>query len=118
MLTLQLSNDEENDKIVTCPGSIYRGNVYNGITNRGFSIMKRLNKQKRLSCPGCEGCGWQDTILLEVDDKNFPLLGLENINHGQLYKIELIQKIPADGREIDPEDYFLRLKEYKKENNV
>jgi len=83
MLILDIEPVQENQ----CKGDIFKANVSLCKTERGVLFSVRLNKMKRLSCPGCKYCGWLDDDLNELDPERFPLLGIENVEHGKLYTI-------------------------------
>ena len=70
-----------------CIGQTYRADVYQGTTKRGFGLFVRLNKQVRLSCPGCRHCSGVDDMLADLDSN--PIKGLMHVKHGQLYTLQI-----------------------------
>lgn len=50
----------------TCQGRVYRYTEAGFTGKRGrIALHQELRLQKKLSCPGCEKCGWQDDDLRE-----------------------------------------------------
>ena len=77
---------EETAILEMCQGAVFRANVSNCLTKSGFGFFVRLNKIKKLSCPGCNKCGWQDDNFAEVNN-DWPIINIEKAEHGKLYTI-------------------------------
>lgn len=74
------------DDEVKCRGVYFRGSVYEGWDGRTYSSIIRLKLLKRMSCPGCEHCGWIYDQLHEVGP-DWPLVGIEKVEDGKIYTI-------------------------------
>lgn len=73
----------------SCKGQIFRADVQMCMTKRGVMFSVRLNKLKRMSCPGCEYCSWITDDLSEIDPDHWPIIGIESAEHGKLYTLEM-----------------------------
>jgi len=71
-----------------CKGIIYRADVQHCRTAKGVMLSFRLNKLKKKSCSGCDTCMADEDQLSEIDINIWPLIDIEKIKHGKLYKIE------------------------------
>jgi hypothetical protein len=70
-----------------CKGSVFRANVQHFRTSQGFGFTVRLNKMKKLSCPGCDKCAWQHDYFAEVCN-DWSIRGIESAEDKKLYTIE------------------------------
>jgi len=73
-----------------CKGVVYKADVQHCKTQRGVLFSVRLNKMKRLSCPGCEQCGFLEDDLGEIDPKHWPIIGIATVEPGKLYTIDVV----------------------------
>ena len=73
-------------KTTNCVGVYFRGSGYEGWNGNTYTNIVRLKLLKRMSCPGCEECGWVYDQLREVGP-DWPLLGVEKIEDGKVYTI-------------------------------
>lgn len=73
-----------------CKGKIYRGRVNAYIIKTGtYVYQEHMVYMKRLSCPGCEYCGFFDDYLDDVlGNKSYPII--KNIEDKILYKLEVV----------------------------
>ena len=80
--------NETSEKPARCKGAVFRADVQHFTTKRGglaFSV--RLNKVKRLSCPGCDVCqGWAEHHSEIGND--WPVVGIETAQDKKLYTLE------------------------------
>ena len=82
MLDLKLTSDDKE----SCNGIIYKADVQHCSTARGVLFSIRLNKMKRLSCPGCKQCGFIEDDLGMVS-LIWPIIGIEKAEHNKLYAL-------------------------------
>lgn len=70
-----------------CKGRFYKGVINTFINSKGHIIEKKsLIPLKKLSCKGCEECGYLNEYLQEdISCNTFP--PLDRIEHGKIYKI-------------------------------
>lgn len=73
-----------------CSGVVYKADVQHCKTQRGVLFSVRLNKMKRLSCPGCEYCGFLEDDLSEIDPKYWSIIDIATAEPGKLYTIEVV----------------------------
>ena len=73
----------------TCQGEVFKADVQHCKTKRGFLFSVRLNKQKRLSCPGCDNCCSLDDEFDEVSS-DWPIQDIETAEHDRLYVIKRV----------------------------
>jgi len=78
---------DEPDDSPECKGRIYRCRKRHFLTKRGECVyITEFVPQKRLSCPGCEKCGYIDDYLSECmsedDGVNF-----DDVEDGELYSL-------------------------------
>lgn len=78
------------DTEAKCRGIVYRADVQHCKTERGVMFSVRLNKMKRMSCPGCERCAYLEDDLGEIDPVHWPVIGIEKAEHGRLYTIDIV----------------------------
>lgn len=84
------SNKNDGEK---CKGRMYRCSTNTYLNSKGAYVeIVRMNPLKRMSCKGCEKCGWMDEWLFE-DTVNLyhdeSLLPKEPV-HGALYRYDVI----------------------------
>ncbi len=94
-----------------CQGQVFKANVQNFRTKRndfGFSV--RLIPMKRMSCPGCEKCGWQSEIFGEISN-DWPIVGIESVEDGKFYTISVCNE-SRDWESGQINDWDLCLIEY------
>ena len=99
-----------------CHGTVYKADVQQCKTQRGFMLSIRLNEMKRLSCKGCgDKCcrGWEDDSLGEID-RDRGVAGMDKVEHGKLYIIKLCN-ISTDWETGIMDDWDLGLVEYNPE---
>ena len=101
----------ENDK-EQCKGKIYRADVQHCQTKRGILFSVRLNEIKRLSCQGCDKCGWIDENLSELNDE-WGIVNICEAEHGKLYTIDMCNE-RKDWETGIVTDWDLKIVEYKK----
>ena len=84
-----------------CVGQIFRACAsqfstnYSGEVSICFRVqMRRL---KTYSCSGCDKCGWIFDYLSEVNDDDFPVEGIEEVEDGKAYLLEGV---------FSPGDYY------------
>ena len=94
-----------------CKGMIFKADVQHCRTERGILFSVRLNKMKRISCPGCMSCGATEDSLSEIDPKIWPILDIEKCKHGKLYILEYCN-IATDWETGYVDSWDLRAVEY------
>lgn len=102
------------DKVMskkTCKGRVYRANVSHCQTKTGILFAVRLREMKRLSCPGCEYCGWLDADLPELG-LDWGIINITEAENGKLYTIEMCN-IQRDWESGMVDDWDLKLVEYE-----
>lgn len=75
-----------NKKENACKGQIFKADVSFYRTSRGFAETTKLNLMKRMSCPGCEYCGWVFEEISKIGygyDFTIP----NEIEHGKFYTL-------------------------------
>lgn len=74
-----------------CQGMIFRAHVSTHETKRGFAKTFRLDHMKRLSCPGCEQCGWQSELISEAVGSCGCgiIIGIESVEDKELYSLRI-----------------------------
>jgi len=98
---------DHSPKISTCQGSIFRAEVQHFKIKRGFGFKTRLQRLKRLSCPGCAQCNWEYEDFSEIGN-DYPIENIEKAVHGKLYTIDCItDSIDYESGIVD--DWHLRL---------
>ena len=80
----QLSIEENS---ANCKDKIYKARVSQFSTKRGIGFTVYLEERVKLSCPGCEACGWIPDTLQNYVAEGGNVLGLEEAEDGQLYTI-------------------------------
>jgi hypothetical protein len=81
------------DATSDCPGQLFRADrseffsPQQGARPDTLGVTIRLRRLKRLSCPGCDQCAYLFDILPEVDMNDFPVDGIETVEHGRLYEV-------------------------------
>lgn len=103
-------------KVNKCMGRIYRCYVNVYLNKREEYVCSiKMSPLKKLSCPGCEKCGWVDEYLPEFatnDLENYhPMIKGDIINMG-LYRLEIIDthKDWETGIVDDVEIHFVEIK--------
>ena len=96
-----------------CKGLIFRG-IQNSFidSSGGYVYTERMRPLKRLSCKGCEQCGWLTDDLKEaIGNGCFPIIN--GINNGSLYQLKPVNETKdwetglTDGYDLE----FIELKE-------
>ncbi len=95
----------------SCKGTIYKADVQHCVTKKGVLFSVRLNKMKRLSCKGCEHCGWLDDELSEIDPEVWPIIDIQDVEHGKLYVIN-VTNIAKDWETGFADSWDLKVNEY------
>jgi hypothetical protein len=74
---------------MSCQGKVFKADVGGSPTKRGFGLFIRMNEMKKLSCPGCDQCGWQSDAIQEAmcDWDALGVVGLESVEDGKLYTL-------------------------------
>ncbi len=72
----------------TCQGNIFKACVGIYRTKKGFGQTIRFTRSARLSCPGCDYCGWQFDSLDEIN-KDYPIHDLEKAEDGNFYGLSI-----------------------------
>ena len=99
----------------SCNGLVYRAEISHYIVNRGISFSVKLNKQKRLSCPGCELCWWLYEAVGEIN-LDWPVEGIESAEQGKLYTLDICNE-EKDWESGIVDSWDLRLIEFKEQTN-
>lgn len=73
----------------TCKGLIYKADVQHCTTQKGFMFSIRMNKMKKLSCPGCRRCLCIEDQLSEIDVKHWPVENVCDVEPDKLYSLEI-----------------------------
>ncbi len=73
----------------SCKGVIYKADIQHCKTKRGVLFSVRLNKMKRMSCQGCDDCDWLDDELNELDHEWYRIVGIEKVENGELYQLQV-----------------------------
>ena len=94
---------------MSCIGKVYRADVYNRVTASTVECSIKLRLRKKLSCPGCERCGWIDESLGAIDK---PIINIEEAQHGRLYCIRACNE-STDWETGIIDDYDLEIVEYE-----
>lgn len=102
-------------KKTKCSGLVYRADVSFTTTKRGFGKFIRLNKMKRLSCPGCPNCEYLEESLSEFSE-DYSVLGIDKVEDGKLYVLSSTN-ISLDWETGWVDDFDLCLEEYNTEEN-
>ena len=111
---IDLADFMEDKTKESCDGAIFRADVQNYRTKRGgFGFTIKLNPVKKLSCPGCEKCGWQDFEFGEVCN-DWPINGIESVEHGELYIISVCNE-STDWETGQIDDWELCVEKFDKE---
>ena len=84
--SLKALENEFDETEPTCKGVVFRADVFNGPTKRGVMFAVRLNVVWKLSCPGCDRCGWISDDINEINNYR-PIIGIEKAEHGKLYTL-------------------------------
>jgi len=98
-----------------CLGTVYRASVSFYLTARGFAQTVKLNKLKKLSCPGCKYCGWENDTLSEVN-KDWPILGMDKVEDQKLYTLGMCN-VTTDWESGIVDGWDLELVEYVPDDN-
>lgn len=71
-----------------CQGAIFKAEVTNFRTSRGLSFQVKLVKSKKLSCPGCANCAWQDESFDEVSN-DWPISNITEVENNVFYSVDI-----------------------------
>lgn len=71
-----------------CQGAIFKAEVTNFRTSRGLSFQVKLVKSKKLSCPGCMSCAWQDESFDEVSN-DWPISNITEVENNAFYSVDI-----------------------------
>ena len=117
---MKFKNIETNEKINDCKGKIYKFKQNYFKNAKGHYIYKEtMVPQKRLSCPGCEVCGWLIESLDEMNqytyDNGPPI---EYPEHNALYELSVTnQSRDWESGVVDDYDIeFVKVKNDNKDN--
>ena len=75
----------------TCKGRIYRGRVNAYVSNDTYVYQEKMVFLKRLSCKGCDSCGF---LIDDLQERSFepkrygPII--KNIEDGELYELKVV----------------------------
>lgn len=94
-----------------CKGVIYKADVQHCKTERGILYSIRLNKLKRMSCPGCNQCVYIEDDINEIGPGRSQIKNIEMVEHGKLYTIEVCD-ISRDYETGIIDDWNLEVVEY------
>lgn len=94
-----------------CQGSIFKAEKSLFRTERGFGLTIRLRKIKKLSCPGCSACEWEDDAFGEICN-DWPILNIEEATSGKFYKLVICNEVYERGWGA-PISWDLKLMEIK-----
>lgn len=89
---------------------VYKADVQHCQTVKGVLFSVRLNKVKKLSCPGCAYCGAIEDDLSNIG-VDWPIIGIEACEHGKLYTISECN-ISKDWETGVVDDWDLKVTEY------
>lgn len=87
---MELKAIEITDEVANpeCRGVIFKARVSTYNTKRGIGFTIRLDRMNKLSCPGCEQCGWVDETLEDwISYTGEPPLNFLEVENGKLYTI-------------------------------
>ena len=80
------------ESTITCKGLVFKGKVTQYLTNTkgNFEIVRKekVRLSKRLSCKGCDHCGWLLDSINELSENVI----LPNIEHNELYSVHTINE--------------------------
>ena len=99
-----------------CKGLFFRAAKTCWFNYEGMGETTRLRLLKKRSCKGCDTCEWLSEEFEQTkdcDDSSFPFIGINDIEHGKIYTIDVDSYRSYEG-EYECEIY---LKEVKDENN-
>ena len=100
------------DKPAPCLGGIYRAAIVckSKPHAKCFEVTFRLVKDKKLSCPGCEQCGWEtDGAIDDYFDCYDGLVDMTDIRHNKLYRLVMDTYIGSG--ECPEDNYDIRVEE-------
>ena len=100
----------------TCKGLIFKAEVTQYRTNRGFAFTTKINKMKSMSCKGCEKCGSLEDIIYEFISNDSPIIGFYKVENGKLYTFNICNMY-RDWETGYVEDYDLEIVEYNPQAN-
>ena len=110
---LDLIADEET---TYCQGTVFKASVQNCRTAKGgFRFQVHLVPMKKMSCPGCEKCGWQSENFSEVNN-DWPINGIESCEDGKFYFVSTCNE-SKDWETGQVDEWKLCLSEYHTNTN-
>ena len=71
-----------------CKGLFYRAHVSNCKTKNGFGLFIRLSKLKKISCPGCQYCVWENDYLGEINN-GWPVRNIKGCQDRGIYRLTI-----------------------------
>jgi len=114
-LILPLNKEQEQYSKVTCKGLFFRGHSNLFYTKNKVRLNQSVTLLKRMSCPGCEKCGWMLEDLAEIiscENLIFP-----DIAEGGLYTL-IVSNISTDWETGLVDSYALEFKEIVKKDSA
>ncbi len=104
--------EEQRTDVEPCTGLVYRADVANVVTKRGFMSSIRMNELKRKSCK----CSARDYIKDCISDMiDIPILNLEEAEHSKLYTVQIVNE-RRDWETGHVDDFDLQLTKIKETN--
>ena len=93
----------------SCKGRIFRYRTNMCLSSAGVAVLKHeFSPMHKLSCGGCNDCGWVDDSLDEdIFAEKFPIM--EDLNSGDLCKITIVNA-STDWETGTVDDYDLKFK--------
>ena len=98
-----------------CKGIIYRGRVNAYINDKGkYVYQESMTPLKRLSCNGCDKCGWIHEAISEgIGNERLPII--DNIQDNALYEVA-VENESRDWETGYIDDYDLVLVPFVEDN--
>lgn len=98
----------------SCNGHIFRADCsqYYNPDRQVVGQSIKLCRLKRLSCPGCDRCGYLYDLLDDIGED--PIEGIESAEHGLVYELYGVFS-PAGTFDLEPEYEGLAIREIKEE---
>lgn len=82
---------DHNGEIESCNGRIYKCKI-NKFLNKKEEYVEtvRMIPIKRMSCPGCDVCGWADEYLHDSTYYEENLINIEDAEHDKFYRLQVV----------------------------
>lgn len=114
---LQIKPNPKENKTNLCDGLLYRCRINNFINNSGVYIEKvSFVPLKRMSCKGCEQCGFLIDDLKEFLANETPPI-YDNLENGAIYEL-VVCNVSTDWESGYVDDWELCFKKVEEENNI